>query len=453
MVVHALWKESYMKQRQEITTHNQRIIDQEEIGKKFENPMGKLFDHPLMKHQVTGNQFVQNVQGEIRLTGDFVGEQHYISLQDVRAEAQTSKKKIVLNIGDSSTSGWDSDVVARNQRMEKELGSDFDKNQALFPLFNYKTYSDCLRDNIGGKFIVINAGIPTHTSLNGLRRLKELGKTFDDDGISIDYVTIYYGNNDSTCNANIEEKNRNAGFFKKSLSKIKDKNKIIPRTSLQDYIAIIESIVKYCHSKHMIPILILPVIPLYWEPARRVKREIDIAYDEIDEQIQSFHNQKVGKPVWNSYQESLQLWRRGNEEYLRGNRQSALTLYHQARELDYMTPRIKYSYKVALDNIAKKMDVPLVKVVIPQEKDDGRSGEGYFCDYCHPIEPANRLIANEITKIISAYETGERRVRDKDSAPLSLRVLEKILDFCSCFYQGRSTSQESHPPTDTYTIY
>jgi hypothetical protein len=65
-----------MKQRQEITTHNQRIIDQEEIGKKFENPMGKLFDHPLMKHQVTGNQFVQNVQGEIRLTGDFVGEQH-----------------------------------------------------------------------------------------------------------------------------------------------------------------------------------------------------------------------------------------------------------------------------------------------------------------------------------------------------------------------------------------
>jgi hypothetical protein len=94
-----------------------------------------------------------------------------------------------------------------------------------------------------------------------------------------------------------------------------------------------------------------------------------------------------------------------------------------------------------------------VKVDIPQEKDDGRSGEGYFCDYCHPIEPANRLIANEITKIISAYETGQRRVRAKDSAPLSLRVLEKTLDLFSCFYQGRSTSQESHPPTDTYTIY
>jgi len=246
------------------------------MGKRFENPMGKLFDHPLMKHQVTGNQFVKNAQGEIRLTGDFVGEKHYISLNDVRAEAQTSKKKIVLNIGDSSTSGWDSDVVALNQRMEKALGSDFDKNHALFPLFNYKTYPDCLRDNIGGKFIVLNAGIPTHTSLNGLRRLKELGKTFDDEGISIDYVTIYYGNNDSTCNANIEEKNRNAGFFKKSLSNIKGKNKIIPRTSLQDYIANVELIVKYCHSKNMIPILILPVIPLYWEPARRVKRENNI---------------------------------------------------------------------------------------------------------------------------------------------------------------------------------
>jgi hypothetical protein len=56
-------------------------------------------------------------------------------------------------------------------------------------------------------------------------------------------------------------------------------------------------------------------------------------------------------------------------------------------------------------------------------------------------------------QIISAYETGERKVRAKDSAPLRLRVLEKTLDFCSCFYQGSSTSQESHPPTDTYTIY
>src|SRR5215510_2469006 len=167
------------------TMHNQRRIAQDAMGKMFDNPMGKLFDNPLMKHQVTGNQFVQNAQGEIRLMGDFVGEKHYISLQDVRAEAQTSKKKIVLNIGDSSTSGWDSDVVALNQRMEKELGSDFDTNQALFPLFNYKTYSDCLRDNVGDKFIVINAGIPTHTSLNGLRRLEELGKTFDDEGISI----------------------------------------------------------------------------------------------------------------------------------------------------------------------------------------------------------------------------------------------------------------------------
>src|SRR5262249_32631163 len=119
----------------------------------------------------------------------------------------------------------------------------------------------------------------------------------------------------------------------------------------------------------------------------------------------------------------------------------------------YMTPRIKYPYKVALYQIAQKMAVPLVKVDIPKEKDDGRSGEGYFCDYCHPIEPANRLIANEITKIISAYESGQRRVRVKDCSPLRLRVLEKTLDFCSRFYQGRSTTQESHLPTDTYTIY
>jgi hypothetical protein len=156
--------------------HNQRIIDHDAMGKVFDNPMGKLFDHPLMKHQVTGNQFVKNAQGEIRLRGDFVGEQRYIALKDVRAEAQTSKQKIVLNIGDSSTSGWDSDVVALNQRMEKALGSAFDNNHALFPLFNYKTYPDCLRDNLGDKFIVLNAGIPTHTSLNGLRRLKELAR-------------------------------------------------------------------------------------------------------------------------------------------------------------------------------------------------------------------------------------------------------------------------------------
>src|SRR5262249_45585494 len=116
------------------TMRNQRSIDQDAMGKGFDNPMGKLFEHPIMKHQMTGNQFVQNAQGEIRLMGDFVGEKHYVSLQDIRAEAQTSKKKIVLNIGDSSTSGWDSDVVALNQRMEKEQGSDFDKTHALFPI-------------------------------------------------------------------------------------------------------------------------------------------------------------------------------------------------------------------------------------------------------------------------------------------------------------------------------
>ncbi len=162
---------------------------------------------------------------------DFIGESDYINLESMIEEIKGSGKKIILNIGDSSTSGWDSNVVTENKvRLERgeELESAF---------FRYKTYSDCLRDQIGDQFIVINAGVPAHTSLQGRRRLEKLVTGFKNQEIKIDYITAYYGNNDSVWEENREDKDWIAPSVTRKIKKLfsKDEERVITRTSPDYY--------------------------------------------------------------------------------------------------------------------------------------------------------------------------------------------------------------------------
>ena len=200
---------------------------------------------------------------------DFIGESDYINLESMIEEIKGSGKKIILNIGDSSTSGWDSNVVTENKvRLERgeELESAF---------FRYKTYSDCLRDQIGDQFIVINAGVPAHTSLQGRRRLEKLVTGFKNQEIKIDYITAYYGNNDSVWEENREDKDWIAPSVTRKIKKLfsKDEERVITRTSPDDYQENMESIARYCRSEDIVPILIEPLTPLYWKPGTRVKDE------------------------------------------------------------------------------------------------------------------------------------------------------------------------------------
>lgn len=102
------------------------------------------------------------------------------------------------------------------------------------------------------------------------------------------------------------------------------------------------------------------------------------------------------------------MWKEGLDEHKNGNIAKAISLLEDARELDFITPRIKKGYAYALKEVAAQHNVPYVKINISRNKNDGRDGESYFCDYCHPIEKANKLIANEIIKTIKALETGKK---------------------------------------------
>ena len=387
-----------------------------------QNEMGQLFDNPIMKDQVTGDQFFRDRNGEIRLKRDFLGERDYISLDEVVQEVKRTGKRVILNIGDSSTSGWNSDVLSLNDKIKQEKGKNLNpKQDAIYPIFTYKTYSDCLRDLVGDRFVVVNAGIPTHTSLNGLRRLKELVHSFDEAGITINYVTAYYGNNDSVCNANLEEKNRR-GLVGRVRNFLTSKEDIVTRTSPTDYKDYMSDIVKYCRKKGISPILIEPAVPLYWEPGRRVKRESD-ASDNNDESNRAVANTRGGKQVLERYCKALNLWERANEAYERGNLDRAIELYEEAKENDYITPRIKEQHLQELRDLAKEAGVSLLQIDIPRDKDDGKDREAYFGDYCHPIERANELYAQEVARTIRTLDMFRQ---DKDSGNL---------------------------PTDTYTLY
>mgnify|MGYP001568886143 CR=1 FL=1 len=367
-----------------------KILTQKEIAVRFNNP--------IMKNQVSGDQFIENEEGEVELKGNFLGEKKYVAFEEVAIEKTKTGKKILLNIGDSSTSGWDSDLVL----ITRELKSKNPKFKEIFPIFNYPTYSDLMRRKIKNRLIVLNAGVPTHTSLNGIRRLKKLVTLFEKRNIKIDYVTIYYGNNDCVCNDNVEEKYRDSKIMK-AIGKVR--TKIITRTSLPDFKKNIASLIALCNKNGITPILIEPVTPLYWEPGRRVKRKRFVHFDIEDKAVEQLRSHKK---LHESYKQAIELWERGISEHKKWNIQKAIGLLEQAKELDFITPRIKQAYVNVLGKIASENKLPYVQISIPQENDDGRAGAAYFCDYCHPIEKANILLANEIIKRIKQLEKGRK---------------------------------------------
>ena len=133
---------------------------------------------------------------------DFIGADDFQSFADAVAEIRASGKKVVLNAGDSSTAGWDTRVTVENQERRKA------EQPLLSAFFRYPTYADLLRDQVGDDYIVLNAGIPGHTSINLERRLRGLLQQFDKAGIKVDLVTLYIGNNDCQWENNAEDKHR-----------------------------------------------------------------------------------------------------------------------------------------------------------------------------------------------------------------------------------------------------
>ncbi len=380
------------------------------------------FKNPVIAAQVLESPFVpDSYLGHTMPPGkDFIGDSDFVSFDQIVSIMNSSKKKLVLNIGDSSTSGWDSNIVTKNRLR-------LTNSEPLLPaFFQYKTYSDFLRQILGKEYFVVNAGVPAHTSLQGLRRLRLLLNKLASHNIVVDWVTSYFGNNDSVWDHNREDKDwvgKRASFLRDCFASFfsKKQSKIVSRVSEQDYKKNLKDIVRLCESYATSLIFIEPLTPLYWKPGTRVLGE--------DLQRNKYPGSDV---VYQLLDEGRLLWAHAiAEESFSPLKLSAL---EEVREKDYIVPRIKSGHLRSLHDVVLDCEVPFVQVKLDRSVDDIR----YFIDYCHPIDGANEFIAEGVAKIILGKGSGHPE-------PLNLHGISHP--------KSVKAPQDIKIPTQHYTLY
>lgn len=374
------------------------------------------FKNPIIAAQTFDFPFVaDSYQGHTMPAGrEFLGEKRHISMGEVIAEAKETKKKIILNIGDSSTSGWDSNIVTQNRVLHAQ-------GKPLLPaFFQYQTYSDYLRRLVGDEYIVVNAGVPAHTSLQGSRRLTLLLDRFKKERIPIQWVSIYYGNNDSVWDHDRQDRDWVGESPSTDNNTSGADGPVITRVTPDDYKIHINEIIRNCRNPGPDPILIEPVTPIYWKPGTRV----------LNEDLERTNHSGANK-VYQLLDEALALWTPAIQQ--RSYSDLKRVALEEAREKDFVVPRIKRSHLMALHELAREASVPYLQIELDRTQDDIR----YFVDYCHPIEDANRLIAEQIADVISGRNIRNNHLPDKGSS------------------SSIGPDSESVPelPTDHYTLY
>ncbi len=337
-----------------------------------------------------------------KLPQNFIGEKDFVSYDEHEKEAKEENKLVILNGGDSSPSGWDGYVIEQNELLRK-IGQ-----ECLLPFFRYLTYPDYLRKMVGDEFVVVNAGVQAYSSLQGLRALKKVVEEFKKRDVEIAYATFYFGNNDSSCNMNVEDKNllpsEEDTFLNKVLeitynysalgrvlisqirlyqenSKVKDtlEGQVITRVSVYDFCENMSQMVEYCKENGIEPIIILPPVRMHWFPGRRIKKE-----------------EKKLRDIYLDRSESKAI-----QELFLAERLYPYCL-EKSKEKDYMTPRIKKVYENVLKAVARKYEIPLVETTI--KNPSAEEEKKLFVDYCHPKGRMNEDLAKEISKVIQNHK-------------------------------------------------
>ena len=371
---------------------------------------------------------------------DFIGRDDFSTIDAAIEEIRATGKKVILNIGDSSTAGWDTRVTIENQDRRKA------GQPLLSAFFRYPTYSDLLRDALGDRYVVLNAGIPGHTSINALRRLQYLLQQFVLAGIRCDYVSIYIGNNDCQWENNVEDKARlrssrtlPVAIDRWRLKLERPDNSLIRlRTNLRDFQANVRSMLRACRTHGAAPIVILPEVPLYWEPGKRFVAELF----PVDA------TQPGGAMVTAALARAHALWEDALQQPWSVAKQKSL---ETAREMDFVVPRIKRGYRAALEAVARDMEAPLVRTTVPREQNDS----AWFIDYCHPVGVANEAIATELAKTVEAYASG-RLMTTTAQPSLMLRLLDsRFVEFLASRLKSRRrpTAEAESEHKDIYTLY
>jgi len=275
----------------------------------------------------------------------------------------------VLNMGPSSTSGWNGEVAYKS------------RDTATDALFTYETYSDLL-GNEPRFYNVINAGVPGYTSLQGLKYLQRLLKMSAKEGVHFDFVTLYFGDNDGRFKA-VEDKVVLDG-------KLPSDNYGGQRVTLADYKKNVQTAIQLCRQYGSEPIVIVPLARYNWEPGIWSADNRAQCLDDLTEVT----NQNL-----------LENLTQARLHFDRGE-------FQKDHELDTLLPRMQKSYRNALIGISKKECAPIVDL---QRQIPLTNNDNLFIDYCHPSPELNSMIAESVQNIIHKHKQKQpfrKRIRD-----------------------------------------
>jgi lysophospholipase L1-like esterase len=302
---------------------------------------------------------------------------------------QGKGKDILLNLGDSSTSGWNGNRVFSGNRNQNA------------PFFTYKTYPQLIGEQTD--LLSLNAGVPGYTSYQGVKYAKRLLKRLAALKRVPRYISIYFGNNDSTFNR-IEDKTRLDG-------KRASHNPEGYRVTSEDFRKNLMVMVELARDYGSQPVFIAPLVHLDWEPGIRA----------------GSHREEFQEALCKSDENVRKDLEKAREYYKRGE-------FAQALELDRVLPRIKQAYREIITEVAKQTDIPLVDV---QDRVPLTANAEYFVDYCHPSEMSNHLIADEMLRLIGVRKG--KTIRQKIDVPLKFRIMDGFVRLTDRFTSKKVT--------------
>ena len=320
---------------------------------------------------------------------DFLEEDGFSSYAETVAAVRASGKPVILSIGESSTSGWDTTVTPENRRR---------KEQGLAPIsafFRYKNYTDKVRDKLGERFAVINAGIPGHTVLSGVRRFRYLANSLRADGLHIAYVMFHFGNNDCLWEKNLRDRYhlhihpKSPAWLerlRRRIHPIKTSGMTI-RTTARDFGRYYRQLIMQAQAINAPAFIVQPEIPLYWKPGSRY---VDYDFDEI-------RKQPGGAEALAELDTARELWRSVIDQPYSAEKIATL---REAAEHDFIVPRIKQAHLQQLQQVAHATGTPLLQTPVPRDEDEKK----YFVDFCHPREIINEQIAEQVAALVAQHE-------------------------------------------------
>jgi lysophospholipase L1-like esterase len=318
---------------------------------------------------------------------DFLDEDGFSSYDEAVARIRSNGKSVILSFGDSYTSGWDTRIAPLNrQRKARSL-------PLISSFFRYRTYTDYLRHKIGDRYEILNAAIPGHTALTGLRRFRILSQRLRHDGIRIAYTLSCFGANDSFWEGNFRDRwhlalhprsPRQLEVLRRRLHHF-TKDQVILRSTPQDYGRYTRQLIADARRIGAPAVLVEQQTTLYWEPGARFA-----PYD-----FDAMAKKPGGALALQRLEQARELWQAAIDMPYSDRKISAL---QAALDQDVLLPRIKSAYVDELRRVAAATQTPLVSVPMPRSVDEKQ----YFIDYAHPHTSVNEQIADRIVAALSS---------------------------------------------------